>query len=104
MSLAGNTVWVIANFKETQLPNARMGGRAEVKVDGAPDVVFTGHIDNISPATGAQFGLLPPDNASGNFTKITQRIPVKIVLDPDQGMAHRLRSGMSVVATIQTGP
>ena len=86
----------------TQLVNVRVGDRAEVQVDGIPDVVWTGRVETISPATGAQFSLLPPDNASGNFTKIAQRIPVKIVIDPKQPMADRLRSGMSVTATIKT--
>ena len=64
--------------------------------------MWTGHVDTISPGTGSQFSLLPPDNASGNFTKIAQRIPVKIVLSPDQQKVDRLRSGMSVIATIKT--
>jgi membrane fusion protein, multidrug efflux system len=102
VSIVGTSVWVIANYKETQLVNVRVGDRAEVQVDGVPDVVWTGRVETISPATGAQFSLLPPDNASGNFTKIAQRIPVKIVLDPKQPMADRLRSGMSVTATIKT--
>jgi membrane fusion protein (multidrug efflux system) len=102
VSLVGNDVWVIANYKETQLANVRVGDRAEVRVDGVPDGVWVGRVDTIAPGTGAQFSLLPPDNASGNFTKIAQRIPVKIVLDHRQRMADRLRSGMSVLATIQT--
>jgi membrane fusion protein (multidrug efflux system) len=102
VSLVGNDIWVIANYKETQLANVRVGDRAEVRVDGVPDGVWVGRVDTISPGTGAQFSLLPPDNASGNFTKIAQRIPVKIVLDPGQRMVDRLRSGMSVIATIQT--
>jgi membrane fusion protein (multidrug efflux system) len=73
-----------------------------VKVDGLPGVVFTGHVETISPASGSQFSLLPPDNATGNFTKIAQRIPVKIVLDPKQALTERLRPGMSVIATIKT--
>src|SRR5215813_3842825 len=101
-TLVGNTVWVIANYKETQLANVRVGDRAEVRVDGVPDTVFAGRVDTISPGTGSQFSLLPPDNASGNFTKIAQRIPVKIVLDPDQRLADRLRSGMSAITTIKT--
>ncbi len=102
VSLVGNTVWVIANYKEMQLAKVRVGDAAEVRVDGVPDVVWTGHVDTISPGTGSQFSLLPPDNASGNFTKIAQRIPVKIVIDPDQQNADRLRSGMSVITTIKT--
>jgi len=104
ISLVGQTVWVVANYKETQLRNVRVGDRTEVKVDGVPGVTFTGRVETISPASGSQFSLLPPDNATGNFTKIAQRIPVKIVLDPKQGMTERLRPGMSVVATIKTTP
>src|SRR3989449_7003274 len=84
ISLVGQTGWVVANYKETQLRNVRVGDRTEVKVDGLPGVVFTGHVETISPASGSQFSLLPPDNATGNFTKIAQRIPSKIVLDPKQ--------------------
>lgn len=100
VSLVGKSVWVMANYKETQLARVRVGDAAEVRVDGVPDVVWTGRVQTISPGTGAQFSLLPPDNASGNFTKIVQRIPVKIVLDRSDD--QRLRSGMSVIATIKT--
>jgi membrane fusion protein (multidrug efflux system) len=104
ISLVGQTVWVVANYKETQLRNVRIGDRTDVTVDGLPGVVFTGHVETISPASGSQFSLLPPDNATGNFTKIAQRIPVKIVLDPKQPLTERLRPGMSVIATIKTKP
>lgn len=104
ISLVGQTLWVVANYKETQLRNVRAGDRTEVTVDGVPGVVFTGHVETISPASGSQFSLLPPDNATGNFTKIAQRIPVKIVLDPNQPLTDRLRPGMSVIATIKTKP
>jgi membrane fusion protein (multidrug efflux system) len=104
ISLVGQTVWVVANYKETQLRNVRIGDRTEVMVDGLPGVVFTGHVETISPASGSQFSLLPPDNATGNFTKVAQRIPVKIVLDPKQPLTERLRPGMSVIATIKTKP
>jgi membrane fusion protein, multidrug efflux system len=104
ISLVGQTVWVIANYKETQLRNVRIGDKTEVTVDGLPGVVFTGHVETISPASGSQFSLLPPDNATGNFTKVAQRIPVKIVLDPKQPLTERLRPGMSVIATIKTTP
>jgi membrane fusion protein (multidrug efflux system) len=103
ISLVGlPNVWVIANYKETQLSNVRVGDRAEVAVDGVPGVVFTGHVDTISPASGSQFSLLPPDNATGNFTKVVQRISVKIVLDPQRDLADHLRPGMSVIAAIKT--
>jgi len=95
-------VWIIANYKETQVTNVRVGDKAEVAVDGVPGVVFTGHVDTVSPASGSQFSLLPPDNATGNFTKVVQRISVKIVLDPHRDLADHLRPGMSVIASIRT--
>jgi membrane fusion protein (multidrug efflux system) len=73
-----------------------------VTVDAFPGTVLHGHVDSWSPASGAQFSLLPPDNATGNFTKVVQRIPVKIVLDPNSAIAELLRPGMSVIATIDT--
>jgi membrane fusion protein, multidrug efflux system len=95
-------VWVTANFKETQLKHMRAGQRAEVEVDSYGGKTFTGHVDSISPATGARFSLLPPENATGNFVKVVQRVPVKIVLDAGQDPEHRLRAGMSVVPTVYT--
>jgi membrane fusion protein, multidrug efflux system len=95
-------VWVIANYKETQMTNVRTGQNARVTVDAFPGKALHGHVDSWSPASGAEFALLPPDNATGNFTKVVQRIPVKIVLDPDPSLADLLRPGMSVVATIDT--
>jgi membrane fusion protein (multidrug efflux system) len=95
-------VWVIANYKETQMTRVRLGQKASVTVDTFPGVVLHGHVDSWSPASGAAFSLLPPDNATGNFTKVVQRIPVKIVLDPDPNLDDLLRPGMSVIATIDT--
>ena len=95
-------VWVVANYKETQLTRVRAGQRASVAVDTFPGRVLRGHVDSVSPGSGSQFSLLPPDNATGNFTKVVQRIPVKIVLDDAGGLADLLRPGMSVVATIHT--
>jgi membrane fusion protein (multidrug efflux system) len=95
-------VWVIANYKETQMTHVREGQAARVTVDAFPGAVLHGHVDGWSPASGAQFSLLPPDNATGNFTKVVQRIPVKIVLDSDPAAAWLLRPGMSVIATIDT--
>jgi membrane fusion protein, multidrug efflux system len=95
-------VWVVANYKETQLTDIRIGEPATVTVDTFPGVVLHGHVDSWSPASGAQFSLLPPDNATGNFTKVVQRIPVKIVLDPDPARGNLLRPGMSVIASIDT--
>ena len=97
-----DTVWVVANFKETQLTRVAIGQPASITVDTFPGVVVTGHVDSISPASGSQFSLLPPDNATGNFTKVVQRIPVKIVLDRGHPLSGRLLPGMSVIATIDT--
>jgi membrane fusion protein (multidrug efflux system) len=95
-------VWVVANFKETQLRDVRDGQRAVVEVDGLGGREFKGHVDSLAAATGARFSLLPPENATGNYVKVVQRVPVKIVLEPGQDPDHRLRPGMSVVPTIYT--
>ena len=95
-------VWVVANYKETQMTKIRLRQPARVTVDTFPGIVLRGHVDSWSPASGAQFSLLPPDNATGNFTKVVQRIPVKIVLDRDPSLGNLLRPGMSVIATIDT--
>jgi membrane fusion protein (multidrug efflux system) len=95
-------VWVVANYKETQMTSIRLRQPARVTVDTFPGIVLRGHVDSWSPASGAQFSLLPPDNATGNFTKVVQRIPVKIVLDRDPSLGNLLRPGMSVIATIDT--
>jgi membrane fusion protein (multidrug efflux system) len=95
------SVWVTANFKETQLNAMRPGQRAEIEVD-AYKRTFKGHIDSIAAATGARFSLLPPENATGNFVKVVQRVPVKIVLDEGQDPEHLLRPGMSVTPTVYT--
>ena len=97
-----SNVWVIANYKETQLTHVVVGQAAEVRVDTFPGVVIRAKVDSIAPASGSQFSLLPPDNATGNFTKVVQRIPVKLRLDPDDLPAGKLRPGMSVEATILT--
>ncbi len=96
-------IWVIANFKETQMTNVRLGDPARVVVDAFPDLALTGHVDSWAPGTGSTFALLPPDNATGNFTKVVQRVPVKIVLDPNPALGALVRPGMSVEATIDTG-
>lgn len=101
ISLVENTIWVQANYKETQLTNVAKGDAAEITVDTFPGVVLRGHVEEIAPASGSQFALLPPDNATGNYTKVVQRIPVKIVLDPNPALARQLRPGMSVIAEIQ---
>jgi membrane fusion protein (multidrug efflux system) len=95
-------IWVEANFKETQLADVRAGDPTTIEVDGLPGKVFKGHVDSISAGTGATFALLPPDNATGNFTKVVQRIAVKVVFETGQPDLNQLRAGMSVVTTIST--
>ena len=95
-----NDVWVTANFKETQLKAMHPGQRATVDVDALGGREFTAHIDSIAAATGAKFSMLPPENATGNYVKVVQRIPVKIVFEPGQDPDHRLRPGMSVTPTV----
>jgi membrane fusion protein, multidrug efflux system len=95
-------VWVIANYKETQLTHMAVGEKAEVQVDTFPGHTLRGHVLAFAPGAGSQFALLPPDNATGNFTKVVQRIAVKIAIDDADGLADRLRPGMSVVATVDT--
>jgi membrane fusion protein, multidrug efflux system len=96
-----DAVYIVANFKETQLTNVRGGQPVELKVDSFGATTLKGHVDSLSPASGLEFALLPPDNATGNFTKIVQRVPVKIVLD-DQRLRGLLRPGMSAVPTVNT--
>ena len=95
-------VWVVANFKETQVEGIVPGAPAVVKADAYPGRVFTGSVESLSPATGAKFSLLPPDNATGNFTKVVQRIPVRIRIDGPMDTLHPLRPGMSVDVTIRS--
>ena len=97
-----NDVWVVANFKETQIKDVYINQAAEIEVDTLPGKIFKGHVDSLSAGTGATFALLPADNATGNFTKVVQRVPIKILLEPNQPDADKLRSGLSVVATITT--
>ena len=103
MSIADlQSVYLTANFKETQLTNIRVGGPAEFTVDAYPGRTFRGHVASLSPGTGAVFSLLPPENATGNFTKVVQRVPVRVRLDGPQDTRHPLRPGMSVTVTITT--
>jgi membrane fusion protein, multidrug efflux system len=95
-------VWITANFKETQLASMKPGQRATVTVDAYGGRTFEAHVDSIAAATGAKFSLLPPENATGNFVKVVQRVPVKIVLESGQDTGHTLRPGMSVVPTVYT--
>jgi membrane fusion protein (multidrug efflux system) len=95
-------IWVVANLKETEIRDVNPGDKAEIQVDAYPGRKFVGHVESLSPATGARFSLLPPDNATGNFTKVVQRIPVRIRVDGPIDPAHPLRPGMSVNATVVT--
>lgn len=104
MAIVPNEVYVIANYKEVQLGGVAPGQRVEVEVDALGGGVLKGRVESFAPASGAQFALLPPDNATGNFTKIVQRIPVRIAVDADQPTLSSLRPGMSVVASINTRP
>jgi membrane fusion protein (multidrug efflux system) len=95
-------LYVIADYKETQLTHIQVGQRADIAVDTFPGVKLHGHVESWSPGTGSEFALLPPDNATGNFTKVVQRVQVKLALDDDGGLGVRLRPGMSVETTIHT--
>jgi membrane fusion protein (multidrug efflux system) len=95
-------VWVVANLKETQLSHVKAGDRVAVTVDTYPGRKFYGQVESLSPATGAKFSLLPPDNATGNFTKVVQRVPVRIRLESAPDPLHPLRPGMSVQVAITT--
>ncbi|MDH1257317.1 HlyD family secretion protein [Pseudomonas atacamensis] len=102
MALVPDQKWVIANMKETQMANVRVGQPVRFTVDALNNRRFTGHVQHISPGTGSEFALLQADNATGNFVKIAQRVPVRINIDPDQQEEERLRPGMSVVVSIDT--
>jgi membrane fusion protein (multidrug efflux system) len=97
-----HATYVVANFKETQLTFVRSGQPVDIRVDGFPGVQLKGQVDSLSPASGLEFSLLPPDNATGNFTKVVQRVPVRIALDPGQKLIDRLLPGMSAVTRIHT--
>jgi membrane fusion protein, multidrug efflux system len=101
ISFVALTKWVEANYRETQLTNVKIGDAAELHIDEYPGQLIRGKVVEIAPASGSQFALLPPDNATGNFTKVVQRIPVKIALD-DPAFAVKLRPGLSVTATVRT--
>jgi membrane fusion protein (multidrug efflux system) len=103
LSFIGGTAWIQANFRETQLTNITVGNPVDVRVDVYPGEMIHGRVLEIAPASGSQFALLPPDNATGNFTKVVQRVPVKIALD-DSTLTPRLRSGLSAVVTVRTKP
>src|SRR5579859_2481348 len=96
LAIVPREVWVVANFKETQLTHMRPGQPVQIKVDAYPQTTFHGHVDSIQAGSGARFSLMPPENASGNYVKVVQRVPVKIVLDEAMGSGHLLGPGMSV--------
>jgi multidrug resistance efflux pump len=100
--LVPDTMWIVANFKENQTWTMRIGQRATFTVDAFNGAALSGHIEQIAPATGSEFSVLRADNASGNFTKVVQRLPVRIAIDPDQELARRLRPGMSVIVKVDT--
>jgi len=93
--------YITANFLETQLSDVRQGQQVQIAIDALPGKHFTGHVDSIAPATGATFSAISPDNATGNYTKVVQRLPVKIVLDTDQPDLSQLRVGMSAIPEIE---
>ena len=103
MSLVQHQPWIVANFKETQLAKMQPGQLVEIKLDAVPGHRFVGRIDSLAPASGAKFALLPPDNATGNFTKIVQRVPIKVVFDADsiRGYESKVTSGMSAAVTVE---
>jgi multidrug resistance efflux pump len=102
MYLVPHNFWVTANFKEVQTKNMRVGQSASFTVDALGDNRLTGVVESLAPASGSEFAVLRPDNATGNFVKVAQRIAVRIRIDPNQPLADRLRPGMSVVARVRT--
>lgn len=102
MSIVPDQVWIVANFKETQMAGIRVGQPATIRVDALNRAVIHGHVERLSPAAGSEFSVLRPENAVGNFTKIAQRIPVRIRLDPNQALVERLSPGMSVTVSVDT--
>jgi len=101
-ALVPNQMWIIANLKETQMAGVAVGQPVSFSVDALGGAKLRGHVERIAPATGSEFSVIAPDNATGNYVKIAQRIPVRISIDPNQLLANRLRPGMSVVTTIDT--
>ncbi|MDD5681388.1 MAG: HlyD family secretion protein [Candidatus Omnitrophica bacterium] len=101
MAIVPNDMWVVANFKETELTHMRPGQKVEIRVDSYPEKVFKAHVDSIQRGTGAKFSMFPPENAAGNFVKVIQRIPVKIVFDERPGEKYPLSIGMSVVPKVK---
>jgi multidrug resistance efflux pump len=103
LALVPAQVWVVANFKEAQTAHMQAGQKATLRVDALPGVELRGRVERIAPATGSEFSVIRADNATGNFTKVAQRLPVRISIDAEAAMHHRLRPGMSVIAKVDTG-
>ncbi|MGD0232250.1 MAG: HlyD family secretion protein [Syntrophorhabdales bacterium] len=103
LAIVQQDTWIVANFKETQVRKMTVGQPVEVKVDAYPGTVFRGHVDSLQPGTGSVFSLLPPENATGNFVKVVQRLPVKIVMDSPFDPDHPLWPGLSVTPTVDVG-
>jgi membrane fusion protein (multidrug efflux system) len=101
LAIVGKDVWVVANYKETQLRRMRIGQKAVIKIDAYPGKKLNGHVDSIQAGTGARFSLLPPENATGNYVKVVQRVPVKIVFDEEPNVPAGLAPGMSVVPEVR---
>jgi membrane fusion protein (multidrug efflux system) len=104
MSLVGDDVWITANYKETQLPGIHLGATATVAVDAVPGVTFKAKVDSIQYGTGAVFSLLPAQNATGNYIKVIQRVPVKLVFTDDEARKYMLAPGMSAEPAIRIAP
>jgi membrane fusion protein (multidrug efflux system) len=106
LAIVADAKWLVANFKETQLAHMQVGQKARVKIDALPGRTFAARVESFAPASGAQFALLPPDNATGNFTKIVQRVPVKVVFEPGAigGLESRIVPGLSAVVEVQVAP
>ena len=103
LTLVPDRIWVVANFKETQLPGMRAGQPVTFTVDALQHAALAGHIERFSPAAASEFSVIRTDNATGNFTKVAQRVPVRISIDPGQALTERLMPGMSVVVSVDTG-
>jgi membrane fusion protein (multidrug efflux system) len=101
MALVPLEVWITANFKETQLDHMRVGQPADISIDSYPDKVFRGHVDSFEAGSGVAFAILPPENATGNYVKVVQRVPVKIVFDAPPNLHFPLGPGMSVVPSVK---
>ncbi len=104
MSIVGENPWIIGNYKETQLEKMRSGQEVEIKIDAFPGQIFKWKLDSFAPASGARFSLLPPGNATGNFTKIVQRVPVKVIFEPNsiKGHEQKITPGMSAMISVMT--